>query len=361
MAEMPRYEDTETPNVDSANTTSRAPMTPSKSVRRQASEQAAGAEDMRKPRERPGNVSGSDSDSDSDFDDHDAAPRGQELAPAGELPTFEQPTIIQTSSSVLQDWDRSGKHFRLLCLRADGVLYEGDHLQVGIKSQFSKAAGRYMVYYGNRSPEVIQALSASIASSSALAVQLNPLKDTLGGGEQAQQLINFVCLQEYALPPELKLEYSIEGKKYVVRTRLPLAITKFVSPKTMSVAEYLHAWKSMGASPAKTEYSVVFRMLSGKKFDLEETKKLLQDGLHFAVIPAVDPAPTNIVCAGVSWTQTTSESTDVFFRLQTNEELEMFKLSVRSFSSELTLGAAASVISALGDIQSVQEENVQLR
>jgi hypothetical protein len=59
--------------------------------------------------------------------------------------------------------------------------------------------------------------------------------------------------------------------------RLPIPVTKFITPKPLTPAEFLHLWKftvgvSLGPPPPGTffEYCAVFKMNTSKPFDFDE-------------------------------------------------------------------------------------------
>lgn len=298
------------------------------------------------------------------------------------------PAFVLSTSQIIAEWIAGGPTFRGLCLKPEGVLFDSPSLQIGVKTQYSKAAGRVMFFYGNRAPVPLKNFSITLSPSTSLAFQLKPIKGILEAGEQAQQLLNFVCLQEFALPPELIVSFTLPSHQPGIpdqeiehKLRLPICLTKFVTPKqNVTAAQFIHLWKNsqgndyveraslmggevgggMGGAMVGMpffEYSAVFKMILGKVFDVNEIKMIFKNCLHLDIVDGVDSTPSSVVAVGECWTQSNPVCTPVFVRLQTREEMQLFRMTVRGHTNDTAWGIGISLMAAIGELETVQDQS----
>lgn len=90
--------------------------------------------------------------------------------------------------------------FRFVC-KNNGVLFENDLIQIGVKSEFRQNLGRIGLFYGNKTQQALLNFSPQISWSdenqAKLAVQVKPVDSVLEAGAQIQQLINAECIDDY--------------------------------------------------------------------------------------------------------------------------------------------------------------------
>lgn len=90
--------------------------------------------------------------------------------------------------------------YRFVC-KNNGVLFENDLIQIGVKSEFRQNLGRIGLFYGNKTQQVLlnfqPQLSWSDENQVKLAVQVKPVDTVLEAGAQIQQLINAECVDDY--------------------------------------------------------------------------------------------------------------------------------------------------------------------
>ena len=116
---------------------------------------------------------------------------------------------------------------RFTC-KNNGVLYENDLIQIGVKSEFRQNLGRIALYFGNKTSfalqvtrqimkrqsishcsfsvtfvnDGLQGFSSSVGAAADLAtkivIQVKPVDATVEAGAQIQQLVNVECIEEFA-------------------------------------------------------------------------------------------------------------------------------------------------------------------
>lgn len=90
--------------------------------------------------------------------------------------------------------------FRFVC-KNNGVLFENDLIQIGVKSEFRQNLGRIGLFYGNKTQHALHSFQPQLSwtdeNQAKLAVQVKPVDPILEAGAQIQQMINAECIDDY--------------------------------------------------------------------------------------------------------------------------------------------------------------------
>uniref|UniRef100_A0A8C2CZ74 AP-2 complex subunit alpha n=1 Tax=Cyprinus carpio TaxID=7962 RepID=A0A8C2CZ74_CYPCA len=222
-----------------------------------------------------------------------------------------------SAGSLLVDvFSEAGPFFILFILlfvcKNNGVLFENQLLQIGIKSEYRQNLGRMYLFYGNKTS--VQFITFTTT------VTLEPL---IEGGAQVQQVINIECLTDFSDAPLLNIKFRYGGALQNLTLKLPVTINKFFQPTEMASHDFFQRWKQL--SLPQQEAQKIFK--ANHAMDTEVLKaKLL--GLGMALLENVDPNPENFVCAGVI--QTKAQQVGSLLRLEPNAQAQMYRLTVRS-------------------------------
>lgn len=91
-------------------------------------------------------------------------------------------------------------NFRFL-FKNNGVLFENDIIQIGVKSEYRQNLGRLGLFYGNKTQTPLTSFQPTIQwdteDSANLNVQIKPVDSTLDAGAQIQQMITAECIDSY--------------------------------------------------------------------------------------------------------------------------------------------------------------------
>ena len=105
----------------------------------------------------------------------------------------------------------------------NGVLFENDLIQIGVKSEFRQNLGRIGLFYGNKTQFPLQnfqpQLSWSEESQAKLAVQVKAVDPVLEAGAQIQQMINAECIDDYngkLILIYFKMECASEASRFFI-------------------------------------------------------------------------------------------------------------------------------------------------
>ncbi|XP_060912556.1 AP-2 complex subunit alpha-2-like isoform X2 [Labrus mixtus] len=215
---------------------------------------------------------------------------------------------------------------RFVC-KNNGVIYEDQLLQIGLKSEYRQNLGRIYVFYGNKTSTQFVCFSSSVTSQDTLTTQLNVHSKTVDpvieGGAQVQQIINIECLSDFTDAPVLDISFRYGGTLQNIGVKLPVMLNKFFQPTEMTSQDFFQRWKQLGAP--QQEVQKIFK--AQHPMDTEVTKAKII-GFGAALLEGVDPNPTNFVGAGVIHTKSTQVG--CLLRLEPNPQAEMYRLTLRT-------------------------------
>ncbi|EFB23929.1 hypothetical protein PANDA_006258, partial [Ailuropoda melanoleuca] len=209
----------------------------------------------------------------------------------------------------------------------NGVLFENQLLQIGVKSEFRQNLGRMYLFYGNKTSVQFQNFSPTVVHpgdlQTHLAVQTKRVAAQVDGGAQVQQVLNIECLRDFLTPPLLSVRFRYGGAPQSLTLKLPVTINKFFQPTEMAAQDFFQRWKQL--SLPQQEAQKIFK--ANHPMDAEVTKaKLL--GFGSALLDNVDPNPENFVGAGII--QTKALQVGCLLRLEPNAQAQMYRLTLRT-------------------------------
>ncbi|XP_028841112.1 AP-2 complex subunit alpha-2 isoform X2 [Denticeps clupeoides] len=211
--------------------------------------------------------------------------------------------------------------------KSNGVLFENQLLQIGVKSEYRQNLGRMYLFYGNKTSVQFVSFSTSVTYTGELQSQLNvqtkPVEPLVEGGAQVQQVINIECLTDFSDAPLLNIKFRYGGALQNLTLKLPVTVNKFFQPTEMVSHDFFQRWKQL--SQPQQEAQKIFKASHGMDKEVLKGKLL---GLGMALLENVDPNPENFVCAGVI--QTKAQQVGCLLRLEPNAQAQMYRLTLRS-------------------------------
>ncbi|XP_076033652.1 adaptor protein complex 2, subunit alpha isoform X2 [Oratosquilla oratoria] len=209
----------------------------------------------------------------------------------------------------------------------NGVLYENEIIQIGIKSEFRQNLGRIGVFYGNKTSMPLQGFNPSVSLEAGqqgkVNLQVKPVEPTIDAGAQVQQLVNSECLEDFEGLPELTVNFTYANAPQRLALHLPLSTNKFFEPTDMNGESFFARWKNL--SGAMQEAQRIFKATSPMEPAAIKTKIL---GFGMQLLEDIDPNPDNFVCAGIIHTR--SQQIGCLLRLEPNRQAQMYRLTIRS-------------------------------
>lgn len=209
----------------------------------------------------------------------------------------------------------------------NGVLFENDLLQIGVKSEFRQNLGRIALYFGNKTSFALQGFSSSVGTPGDLAtkliLQVKPVDVNVDAGAQIQQLVNVECVDEFLEYPTLTILFLYNGVQQRLSLKLPLTINKFFEPTEMNSEAFFSRWKNLSGS--NQEAQKIFQ--ATQPIDASHIRtKLIGTGMK--LLDGIDPNPENYVSAGIIHTRT--QQIGCLLRLEPNRQAQMYRLTIRS-------------------------------
>lgn len=214
---------------------------------------------------------------------------------------------------------------KLVC-KNNGVIFENQLLQIGLKCEYKKNLGRVNLFYGNKSDNHLSYFSIELnipqKSKNGLSIEVKPIESTIKAKTQVQQIMNVECIEYFDELPEIHISYMNGLVKEDLNLKLPFYLNKFFEPITMSRDDFFARWKNLtdpaqeGQRSFKAKYPIA---------DEEATSsKLTNFGLE--ILPGIDPG--NYVCAGIIHFR--YAKVGCLVRLQRHIPTEMYRLTIKS-------------------------------
>ncbi|XP_072554555.1 AP-2 complex subunit alpha-2 isoform X2 [Paramormyrops kingsleyae] len=215
---------------------------------------------------------------------------------------------------------------RFVC-KNNGVLFENQLVQIGLKSEFRQNLGRMYIFFGNKTSTQFLNFSSSVICQDSLKTQLSihikPADPTVDGGAQLQQILNIECVSDFVEAPVLSIQFRYGGTLQNIAVKLPITLNKFFQPTEMTSQDFFQRWKQL--SSPQQEVQKIFK--AKHSMDTEVTKAKII-GFGVALLDRVDPNPSNFVGAGVIHTKTTQVG--CLLRLEPNTQAQMYRLTLRT-------------------------------
>uniref|UniRef100_A0A8C2S097 AP-2 complex subunit alpha n=1 Tax=Capra hircus TaxID=9925 RepID=A0A8C2S097_CAPHI len=251
-------------------------------------------------------------------------------SPPSPLPSPSFPTCSPGPEDIGPPIPEADELLNKFVCRNNGVLFENQLLQIGVKSEFRQNLGRMYLFYGNKTSVQFQNFSPTVVHPGdlqthilSLAVQTKRVASQVDGGAQVQQVLNIECLRDFLTPPLLSVRFRYGGAPQSLTLKLPVTINKFFQPTEMAAQDFFQRWKQL--SLPQQEAQKIFK--ANHPMDAEVTKaKLL--GFGSALLDNVDPNPENFVGAGII--QTKALQVGCLLRLEPNAQAQMYRLTLRT-------------------------------
>jgi len=220
----------------------------------------------------------------------------------------------------------------------NGVLYEDDTIQIGVKTECRTNLARMALFYGNKtgypfinfqpvvtcSPELMPALS----------LQVKSVDSTVEAGAQFQQMVNLECISDFSTHPDLSVTFTCNNRQQKISLKIPASVNKFMEPTEMNGDAFFTRWKNL--SIPSQESQKIFRAAFPMDATQVKTKLI---GYGFSLLEGIDPNAENYVCAGIIHTKTIQIG--CLLRLEPNTQAQMYRLTVRTSKDTVSQHMAA--------------------
>uniref|UniRef100_A0A803TJ97 AP-2 complex subunit alpha n=1 Tax=Anolis carolinensis TaxID=28377 RepID=A0A803TJ97_ANOCA len=241
-----------------------------------------------------------------------AAPVTNSFPPPSSSGSLLVDVFSDTSANPASLAPGSEDNFARFVCKNNGVLFENQLLQIGLKSEFRQNLGRMFIFYGNKTSTQFLNFSPTLI-----------FDPTVEGGAQVQQIVNIECISDFMEAPVLNIQFRYGGALQNVSVKLPITLNKFFQPTEMGSQDFFQRWKQL--SSPQQEMQNIFK--ANHPLDTEITKAKII-GFGTALLEDVDPNPANFVGAGIIHTK--SSQIGCLMRLEPNLQAQMYRLTLRT-------------------------------
>ena len=206
-------------------------------------------------------------------------------------------------------------NFKKFYCKNNGVLFENDVIQIGVKTECRSNLARLALFYGNKTTSPFlnfqPVVTCSPELSPALVLQVKTVDSTVDAGAQFQQMVNVEAVSEFNTAPDLNLSFTCGGAPHKLSLKIPIAVNKFMEPSEMNGDAFFLRWKNLNLPTQEAQK--IFKAASPMDGTQTKTKLI---GYGFSLLEGVDPNPENFVCAGIIHTR--NQQIGCLLRLEPN-------------------------------------------
>ena len=172
----------------------------------------------------------------------------------------------------------------------NGVLYENDVIQVGVKTECKSNLARLALFYGNKTASPFINFQPIVTCSPelqpALAIQVKTVDSTVEAGAQFQQMVNLECISDFTAHPDLNVSFTVGGRPQKISIKVPISVNKFMEPTEMAGDAFFSRWKNL--SIPSQESQKIFKAALAMDATQVKTKLI---GYGFSLLEGIDPNP----------------------------------------------------------------------
>ena len=244
--------------------------------------------------------------------------------------------------------------FKALLYQGQGVLFENDIIQIGIKHEYSGEKGSISIFFGNKSGSPLTNFSSTLEEKPYLSSQFQHPPSIIASDDQQMQSINVIAMRpfDFTEAPNLTVSFSIGSQPYQYILRFPLVPTNFTSPVTLAAQDYMAQWKRLDQGREKQEIINLPNKVIDSNF-VAALKEKFVTNFHFAIAPGLDQ--TEFTISGASTMRTGTKGPDganlsvgCLVRVECNAE----KKAIRVTSRAVHLSLANSIVNVIKAIVS---------
>ncbi|KAL8501260.1 hypothetical protein ACS0TY_020710 [Phlomoides rotata] len=195
---------------------------------------------------------------------------------------------VEEQSNTVQPIGDIAERFQALCVKDSGVLYEDAYIQIGIKAEWRAHHGRVVLFLGNKNTAPLVSVQALLLPPSHLRTELSLVPETIPPRAQVQCPLEVINLQPSRDSAVLDFSYKFASHVVNVKLRLPVVLSKFFQPISVSAEEFFPQWRSLSGPPLKLQEVV----RGVRPMPLSEMANLF-NSLHLIVCPGLVSASSS--------------------------------------------------------------------
>ena len=172
------------------------------------------------------------------------APVAEELLkPSNNTESYDGCLTKNISEEMIQSMQSN--HSRLI-LSFEGVLYQDDTIQIGLKSSLESPCAKFAIFFGSRVQTMVD-LEYTIECPSGLTVAPNEYQGQINPNSQIQTVVQFTMSGFFLQAPVINIKYSA-GVQKTVAFSLPLTVNAFLQQEPLEPQVFMQYWGAIGAA-----------------------------------------------------------------------------------------------------------------
>jgi len=232
--------------------------------------------------------------------------------------------------------------FNGLLMAQQGMLFENEILQVGVRHEYRGAQGRMALYFKNKSTTPLSNFQAAIKNVPYLKTQVQNAPTEIQIGDQATQMVLVECIQPFDEVPEIKLSFIAGSTSFGYPLRLPLVVSSFFEPVSLGKDDFIARWQKLDGQ--EREAQEIFKSNSGINAEkMASVKKILCEAMKMALVQ--DPAGNDAIILAAATFRTGTVGPDgnklsvgCLLKLDVNPAESAFRVTVRAVHGKVSVG-----------------------
>ena len=221
-----------------------------------------------------------------------------------------------------------GLSFFKLLSTPNGILYEDQNIQIGIKSEYHGSFGKLGLYVGNKSKSPIANFRTKYVINPPYAIELsnaNEVIPTIAGEAQQVLLLNIEAKQFIEVYPKLLMAFDINNLPISLSIDLPINLLKFSLPCQLTAEDFFNRWRQL--SDAEQEIKLEISPPKNTVVNIDFCKSLFAM-CNLELIDA-DKNPNNLCCAAI-YMGTVIGQVGYLVRLESNTQHKVTQFLIKA-------------------------------
>ncbi|KAJ3324497.1 hypothetical protein HDV06_006908 [Boothiomyces sp. JEL0866] len=230
-------------------------------------------------------------------------------------------------------------NYKKLLSQPNGILYEDNFLQIGVKAEYQGHLGRLAIFFGNKTKLSFTNFSVQEKFDSITIEVADRVASIVPATTQLHQMYNVQCDSPKFISPSITIQFYCDGDFIQIPLTLPLTLTKFVSNCVLSSSDFFSRWKQIGGAPKEVQLTVTTTAV-----EIDMVSKLIA-GASFSILQDVDPNPDNIAFAGIF--SSSKGKVGCLGRVESNRDYQMYRITIRTTNDEVSECICAQLVTLL--------------
>ncbi|KAL7720547.1 AP-2 complex subunit alpha [Entamoeba marina] len=168
----------------------------------------------------------------------------KELSPSQNTETYDGCLTLNVDNQMKTVLEEN--HGKLI-LAFEGVLYQDEAIQIGLKSSLESPTARLALFFGNRLDENVT-ITHKIKCPNGLTLSSGDYSGVIAAKSQTQSVCEFAVAGFYYQSPVINITYSTPSIQNTIAFTLPLSMNAFLTQKPLDPGVFMQYWNTIGGA-----------------------------------------------------------------------------------------------------------------